>query len=106
MRPPDRAAKASWGAEKARAATVAATVNFLAMSAANTSQPLFFSPSPSGDEEVILKPRGRTRELRERVAGVKRADGMGTKAPAGAQASRHNDAVFMFTGLLRSRRWD
>lgn len=112
MRPPLRAAKASPGAESATAATAAATVNFFAKSAVNSSHPLF---SSSLGDELICKPRARTTGTRERADVVvekepdgmlgRRAKGAGMKKAdvVGAQASRNKGATFMFGAITTGR---
>lgn len=102
--PPDRAASASPGAEKATAATVAATASFFAMSVVKASHGLFSLP-PSPPAAM----RRGTEALAARcfacvspaVVPAKRAEGAGTKADAGTHARRPSTAADrMFLGLL------
>lgn len=96
--PPDLAARASPGAEKATAATVAATANFFAMSVVKASHGvLLLSPSPpaamrSGMEAVEDLCGARVSPAVMPVP-TKRAEGAGTKAEAGAHASRPSTAA-------------
>lgn len=103
--PPDLAASASPGAEKATAATVAATANFFAMSVVKASHGLFFlSPSPAaamrrGTE--ALAARGCARVSPVAAVSARRPEGAGTKADAGTHARKPSTAADrMFSGLL------
>lgn len=105
--PPDLAASASPGAEKATAATVAATVANLAMSVVRASHGLLLlSPPPAaamrkGTEVVADRCCARVSPA---VVPAKRAEGAGTNEEAGMTHKRPNtaaaDLMFVFLSFV------
>lgn len=98
--PPDLAASASPGAERATAATVAATANFLATSVVKASHGLLLLLSPSSPVAAMRRGKDVDTDLcwaRVSPAVVpvptKHAEGAGTKPEDGTHASRPSRAA-------------